>query len=73
MKRIDNIDELIERLELIRADLQSCRASSTAYHAVGWIERPLRQLIDQCRQEQDAQSWVEKHGREFRALLEATP
>lgn len=72
-QRIDNIDDLIERLEVIRADLQPCRQSSAAYHAIGWADRPLRHLIDQCRQEQEAQSWATKHGKAFRELLEAAP
>jgi hypothetical protein len=72
-QRIDNIDDLIEHLEVLRAYLQPCRQSATAYHAIGWADRPLRQLIDQCRQEQEAQSWAAKHGNDFRALLESAP
>ena len=69
-----SIDDLIEKIELLRAELTPCRLSPAAYEAVGWADRPLRQLLDRCREEQERQSWVERHARAFRQLLEgATP
>jgi hypothetical protein len=59
------VEDLIEELEGIRARLQPRALSPEAYQAVGWADRPLRHLLDQCRQEQEAQSWAEKYAREF--------
>lgn len=63
-----SIEELIEDLELLRRKLHPQTLSSAAYKAVGWAERPLRQLLDQCREEQEAQSWAERHARSFASL-----
>lgn len=62
------IELLIEELETLRARLHVRALSPAQYQSVGWAERPLRQLVDQCREEQDAQSWVEKHCRDFAPL-----
>jgi hypothetical protein len=64
-----NNEDLIEALEELRARLQPRVLSTEEYHAVGWADRPLRHLIDQCREEQEAQSWAEKHARDFLPLL----
>jgi hypothetical protein len=63
------VEELIEELEGIRARLQPRALSPEAYQAVGWADRPLRHLLDQCRQEQEAQSWADKHARDFLPIL----
>jgi hypothetical protein len=62
------VEELIEELETIRARIQVRALSSAEYQAVGWADRPLRQLIDQCRQEQEAQSFTERHCRDLSGL-----
>jgi hypothetical protein len=66
-----NIEQIIEELESLRVRIHPRALSSAEYEAVGWADRPLRHLIDQCRQEQEAQSWAEKHAREFLPLLGA--
>lgn len=63
-----SIEELIEDLEMIRRKLGVRELSPDEYEAVGWADRPLRQLIDQCRDESESRSWVTKHLREFAAL-----
>jgi len=63
-----SIEELIEDLEVIRRKLQPRALSPAEYEAVGWADRPLRQLIDQAREEQDAQAWAQKHQRAFERL-----
>jgi len=60
-----SIEQLIEELEALRARLHVRALSPAEYQCVGWADRPLRQLIDQCREEQEAQSWADKHAREF--------
>lgn len=62
------IEQLIEELETLRARLHVRALSPSQYQSVGWAERPLRQLVDQCREEQEAQSWAEKHRRDFAPL-----
>jgi len=32
---------------------------------VGWSDRPLRMLIEQCREEQEAQLWRARHQSDF--------
>lgn len=64
------ISELIEQLEAIRVELQPRRLTPGQYEAVGWADRPLRDLIDQARDEDEAQSWREKRSFDFmRAAL----
>lgn len=63
------INELIETLESLRARIHHRALSADQYQAVGWADRPLRHLLDQCRQEQEAQSWAEKHSRDFLPVL----
>lgn len=50
------ISELIEQLEAIRTELQPRRLTPGQYEQVGWADRPLRALIDQARDEQEAQA-----------------
>ena len=59
------IDQLIEELELVRRKIDPRSLSPLEYEHVGWADRPLRQLIDQCRQEQEAQSFAERHAKDF--------
>ena len=63
-----SIEELIEELEAIRARLHVRVLSPAQYQRVGWAERPLRQLLDQCREEQEAQSWADRHVQAFSQL-----
>lgn len=63
-----SLEELIEELEVIRRKLDVRALSPGEYEAVGWADRPLRQLIDQCREEGESRSWVTKHLREFASL-----
>lgn len=62
------IEQVIEELETLRARLHVRVLTPGQYQSVGWVERPLRQLIDQCREEHEAQSWAEKHRRTFDSL-----
>lgn len=54
---ITNIADLIERLEAIKADLNVRALTMDQYAEVGWAARPIDALIDQCRDEADANSW----------------
>lgn len=54
---VRSIDELIEALEAIRAEIQPRRLSSEQYLHVGWADRHLRELIDRARDELDRESW----------------
>jgi len=65
------IEDLIEELESLRARIHPRALSAAQYEVVGWADRPLRHLIDQCREEQESQSWAEKHARDFLPLLGA--
>jgi hypothetical protein len=60
-----SIDELIEELEMIRRRIQPRELTSDQYRAVGWADRPLRQLIDECRREQEDQAFADQHARSF--------
>lgn len=60
-----SIDELIEELEMIRRKLQPRELSPAEYQAVGWADRPLRQLIDQCHEEQLNQAFAARHAKDF--------
>ena len=62
------IDELMEELEVLRRKVQPSVLSSDAYRAVGWADRPLRMLIEQCREEQEAQQWRARHQSDFSGL-----
>jgi len=64
-----NIEHLIEELESLRARIHPRALSAAQYEVVGWADRPLRHLIDQCREEQEAQSWADKHARDFLPIL----
>jgi len=59
------ISELIEQLEAIRTELQPRRLSPSAYESVGWADRPLRMLIDQAREEQEAQAFRDARAAQF--------
>lgn len=54
------IDQLIEELEVVRRKIDPRSLSPREYEHVGWADRPLRQLIDQCRQEQESILWLER-------------
>lgn len=58
--------DLIERLEELKADLRGL--TSAQYRELGWAMRPIDALLDQCREEADAESWTEKRMRDL-ALL----
>lgn len=62
------IETLIEELETLRARLHVRALTPSQYQSVGWADRSLRQLVDQCREEQEAASWCEKHAREHARL-----
>ena len=59
------IDELIEELEVLRRKVQPSGLSPDAYRAVGWADRPLRMIIEQCREEQEAQLFRARHQSDF--------
>ncbi len=65
---IDTIDHLIEQLETIRAQLRPKSLTAAQYERLGWADRPLRELIDRCREELERQSWQEHRSREFTRL-----
>lgn len=66
---IATIDDLIEHLETLRAALHPKSLSAEQYEALGWADRPLRNLIDHCHQEQERQSWQQQHAKEFSRLV----
>jgi hypothetical protein len=67
-------EDLIEQLESIRTELQPRRLTPSEYEAVGWADRPLRELIDRAREEAEQQSWQLKRSTDFsRRVLEGSP
>lgn len=60
-----NLEQAIEDLEVLRRKIDPKTLSPEQYREVGWLDRPLRQLLDSCREEQDAQSWAERHVKNF--------
>ncbi|HEU4582681.1 MAG TPA: hypothetical protein VFS67_30700 [Polyangiaceae bacterium] len=54
-----NLEEAIEDLELLRRKIDPRILSPNEYREVGWLDRPLRQLIDSCREEREAISWAQ--------------
>jgi hypothetical protein len=63
--KIESNEELIEQLEAIRVELQPRRLSPGQYEAIGWADRPLRELIDRAREEAEQQSWQCKRATDF--------
>lgn len=71
---IGTIEDLVEQLEAIRAEIHPRRLSNEQYEAVGWADRPLRALIDQAREEAEMQSWQVKRVTDYsRAVLPGSP
>lgn len=62
---IKNNEDLIEQLEAIRTELQPRRLAPGEYESVGWADRPLRELIDQAREEASRESWQVHRAMEF--------
>lgn len=63
-----NLEEAIEDLELLRRKIDPRTLSPNEYREVGWLDRPLRQLIDSCREERESLSWAEQHVKNFLQL-----
>jgi len=57
--------DLIEQLEAIRVELHPRRLSPAEYEAIGWADRPLRELIDRARDEAEMQSWQIKRATDY--------
>lgn len=68
-----NLCLLIERLMVLKADLDPRRLSPAEYEAVGWARRPLQAFIDQALEESEAQSLSELRARTATALLGEAP
>lgn len=68
-----NLCHLIERLELLKADLDPHRLSPNDFEAVGWARRPLQAFIDQALEESEAQSLSELRARTATELLGQAP
>jgi len=68
-----NHQDLIERLEVLKADLDPHRLSPAEFEQVGWARRPLQALIDQALEEGEAQSLAELRARTATALLREAP
>jgi len=51
--KIESIDDLIDTLERVRVRLHPSILSHEQYREIGWADRPLRQLIDQCNRERE--------------------
>lgn len=63
---VRSINDLVEVLESIRTEIHPRRLSPAQYEEVGWADRPLRQLIDQARDEAEMQSWQIKRATDYR-------
>lgn len=60
-----NLEQAIEELEVLRRKIDPRALSPEQYREVGWLDRPLRQLLDSCREEREALSWAEQHVNNF--------
>ena len=67
------LPELIERLELMKAELDPHRLTMAEYQQVGWAMRPLSGLIEQAKQECELQSLDTLRVRTAIELLGAAP
>lgn len=63
-----NLEQAMEELEVLRRKIDPRVLSPEQYREVGWLDRPLRQLLDSCREEREALSWAEQHVKNFVAL-----
>lgn len=66
---IRTIEDLIERLEAIKADIPARGLSLTEYEQVGWAPRHLEALLERCREEADSFAWTTTHQARASAAL----
>jgi hypothetical protein len=66
---IKTMNELIERLEAVRTDLDPRGLTLRQYERVGWALRPLDSFLDQCREEAASSRYTERRLQFYDAFM----
>lgn len=67
---IKSLNDLIERLEALKADIPVSGLTLSEYEQVGWARRPIDALVDRCKERLEDLSW-QSHDQGERAVYAA--
>lgn len=67
-RMIRSLNDLIERLEALKADIPVTGLTLSEHEQVAWARRPLQALVERCQERLEDLSW-QAHGQGERAVF----